>query len=148
MGRSLRRRLEDRVIAAMTEASKSEMQWGRDDCMLWISDILKPLFDFDPGEEWRGRYLSRGHAMALLGKRGVLAVIGKYVRKFQWPSIKPVDAQPGDIGIVKTPIVESGKVRLVFSGVICRKRGWFVGRNETGVTLLAASKVHRAWSVV
>lgn len=152
MGSGLRERLEASVIKGMTAASSSEMRWGVDDCCLWIADILAPVLGFDPAEKlhWRGgwrSYNSREMALSILGRRGVLGVALQCARFFGWKKIDPKDAHPGDVGLVKIAVVDQGKKRLAFASVICRKQGWFVGRNERGVTMIAASKVHRAWSV-
>ncbi|WP_426611208.1 hypothetical protein [Bradyrhizobium sp. McL0616] len=36
----------------------------------------------------------------------------------------------------------------VLATVVCRKRGWFVGRNETGVSFIEANHVAFVWSVL
>lgn len=136
----------------MTAASQKEMVWGRDDCMLWIADILKAELGYDPAYSWRNTYGTRNEAIQKLGKRGIAPVIHECVRRHGWKLIEPSDAKPGDVGMVKVAIAEGMKITRVFASVICRGRlagnAWFVGRNEFGATMLPSSRVRRAWAVV
>ncbi len=152
MDAELREQFEKQILLGMTAASQSRMRWGVDDCCLWIGDILKPVLGYDAAEElrWRGgelAYNSREMAISRLGKRGVLGVALECAKTFGWRKIEPKDALPGDVGLIKIVVIENEKPRKTFASVICRKQGWFVGRNETGVTMLAAKHVHRAWAV-
>lgn len=142
---AVRQRFVDRILLALSEVSRP-MEWGRDDCMLWVANILFDVTGVDPAKHWRSGY-SELQAKERLGRRGILPVVLQCVREHGWKEIEPKSAQAGDVAIVKT----SHKGRRVFSAMICRASGngktWFVGRNETGATMLESAHVHRAWSV-
>lgn len=145
---AVRARLETRVLAAMTAAANTQMVWGKDDCMLWIANILMTALGYDPAYSWRNTYGTRAEAISKLGVRGILPVIRECARRHRWKRIDASEAQPGDVGVVKVAIVEGIEIKWVFASVICRSAGWFVGRNEFGATMLPASRVRRSWAVV
>lgn len=139
-----RARLESAVVAAMDAASASVMQWGVDDCALWAANIIRDVLGYDPAKPNRGRYKTRRGALRVLGAGGMLKAMRAAARRHKWKRVDPEAAQPGDVGLVWTEV--SG--RPVLATVICRKQGWFVGRNERGFSLARAADVAAAWSVL
>lgn len=144
-----RARLESEVIAAMNAAETRLMEWGKDDCALWVADILRPVLDYDPAKSFRGRYRTRRGSMRALGRKGLIGAIKQVARRNGWERIHPTFAQPGDVGLAWTTMEVPGQApKLTLATVVCRSRGWFVGRNDRGFTGIRADKIAVAWSVL
>lgn len=156
-----RQRLEAAVIAGMDRAGRAEMQWGRDDCALWVADIIQDALGYDPAAPFRGHYTTRLGAMRAMGPKGMLGVARSAARRHKWKRINPEAARPGDVGLAWTTAKVPGWVttsegkrvkglveKPVLASVICRSRGWFVARNEHGWTAAKAEHVAHAWSVL
>lgn len=136
----MRKKLEAAVLQAMSSAEKSEMVWGVDDCAMWVASIIRETLGYDPAERFREKYKTRDTAHQELGTLGLGFAIRQSAKQFGWKRILPEFAEAGDIGSMmldKIPVT-----------VICRKRGWFIGRNETACTLVPSSRVRIAWSVI
>lgn len=144
---TIRNRLEKSVLAGIDRANKP-MQWGIDDCALWVADIQRDALGYDPGAPFRGRYKTRLGALRVTGVAGMPGVARKVARRHGWKRVDPRLAKPGDGGLTWTTITVRGKQTPILATVICRAPGWFVGRNEGGVTALRASEVAMAWSVL
>lgn len=144
MGTNLtRRRLEAALLNAIDAACAEPMRWGEDDCALWCAGVLRGALDYDPAADFRGRYRSRKGAHRRLGRGGLAGALRKVGKRHGWKVIKPAQAQVGDIGLAD--VIYEGKKAA--SCVICRSPGWFVGRNEFGITALPASKVRIAFKI-
>jgi hypothetical protein len=139
-----RRDLETAVIHAMAATDGVPMAWGVDDCALWVANALREPLGYDPAAKVRGRYKTRRGSARVAGRLGLLGQLRSIARRHEWQRIAPVMAQPGDVGMVWT----NGPKGPVLATVICRSRGWFVGRNDMGFSAVAASKVVVAWSVL
>src|SRR6201999_4029101 len=107
--------------AAMDQTS-GPMRWGVDDCGLWCGDILKVALGYDACSELRGRYLTRAEALELMGKGALPAAIRRAARRHGWKPVKAGSEEVGDIGVMVV-----GKAAAT---LICRARGWFVGRSD------------------
>lgn len=144
--RALRRRLGRAVQAALDRAAAQPMRWGRDDCALWVANIVGAALDSDPAWTVRGRYRSRAGAQRILGRGGLAAMLRGIARQQGWQAIRPAAARIGDVGIAATA---RGPVT-----VVRWRRRWWVGRNESGFTALrwrdarGARVVRLAWRVV
>lgn len=134
---------ETAILAAMEKAAETPMCWGVDDCALWVASIEREILGYDPAKSYRGRYTTRRGALRAM-RGNLLKQIREVARRRKWKRIDPRLAQTGDVGMAWTEY--SGKA--VLATVICRKKGWFVGRNERGVTILPADRVEVAWSVL
>lgn len=139
-----RTQLERAVLAGMDRACERPMQWGVDDCALWVADILKEAFGRDFAAKFRGRYQSRRGAMRVLGRGGLLKAVRTAARSRRWKRIHPSGAKPGDVGLAWT--LFEGKP--VLATAVCRAPGWFVARNERGFSAVPADKVAVTWSVL
>lgn len=135
------------IAVAMERASSKRMQYGVDDCALWVADIQAPILDYDPAARVRGRYKTRRGAARIIGRDGLLGQLKQIARRHKWTRIAPTLAQPGDTGLAWTTVEANGKQVATLATVICRAPGWFFGRNEGGWTALRADKVSVAWSV-
>lgn len=147
MDPDVRQRFELAIDAAMIGATIEPMRWGTDDCALWVANIQREVLDYDPASAYRGRYRTRRGAMRTMTKMhrgGLLGQIRSVARARKWKRVHPELAQIGDVGLIWTE--HDG--RSVLATVICRKRGWFVGRNECGVSFMRAKHVPFAWSVL
>lgn len=127
------------IAQALSEATRLEMRWGRDDCALWVANILREPLGVDLAHDFRGRYRSRAGAARALGAGGLPALGRKLARDFQWKSVRPGAAHIGDLGIVET---KTG------AALVIRFRGRFwVGRNERGFSAVRSKHVRIAWAI-
>jgi len=147
MATSMRDRAEAAVVAGMEKWARP-MQWGKDDCMLAVADIIWEIIGKDPAEEYRGRYRSRTGAIRVLGRGGTLNAASRVAEKLNWKSIEPTEAEVGDFGLTLVESLDSkGNSIKICAAVICRGSGYFIGRNENGFTAINSSKVFRAWRI-
>lgn len=136
-----RAHLETAVLDAMDAASAEVMQWGVDDCSLWVANALRAATGHDFGAWFRGRYHSRfGAAKLIAAQGGMDRLLRGVARRNGWKPVASMLAQPGDVGLTWTP--------TGLAMCICRSRGWFVARNERGFTMLPASMVPVVYSVL
>lgn len=140
MDERMRRQLEASVLAGMSVATATEMRWSEDDCSMWVANILRPVLGYDPAEDFRGKYADQSSAHDRLGKLGLGYAIRRVASKHGWKRILPCWALSGDVGAMMV-----GRYPVT---LICRDRGWFVGRNENGVTMVTDKAVRLAWSVL
>jgi hypothetical protein len=141
--------LELAVIAAMADAGRDVMEWGKDDCALWCADIVRDALGYDLAAPFRGRYKTRRGAMRVLGRKGLKGLLQRTARARHWKRIHPTLAQPGDLGLAWTRVTLPGRKPIqVLATVICRADRWFVARNEKGFTAVPARDVAMAWSVL
>lgn len=153
--------IERGIVTAMQDACEAPMVWGGDDCTLWPANILRSVLGYDPAHEHRGAYGSRAEASLLMGEGGLLKIMRDAADRFGWRSIGAADALPGDVGLALVPsttVIDAVALgdspmprtirKMTLATMICRAPGWFVGRNETGVSGLKASRVERCWSVL
>jgi hypothetical protein len=134
-----REALETEIIRAMSAAGEHPMQWGKDDCALWCANILRPITGYDAAADFRGHYGTARGARRALGKGGLPAALKRAARRHKWIRVPASCAQTGDIGLILT---EHGAAT-----VICRARGWFVGRDQRGYMGVPAHMVRVAWSI-
>lgn len=128
----------------MQRAGTDVMAWGVDDCALWVGGILHEALGYDAAKEIRGRYKTQRGAARVLGRDGLLGLTRKLARRHRWKRIAPQLAQAGDVGLVWTIYNDTP----VLSAVVCRKNGWFVGRNDRGWTTIPHENIAYAWSVL
>ncbi|WP_448043822.1 DUF6950 family protein [Bradyrhizobium liaoningense] len=142
-----RERFENAINAAMENATIEPMRWGVDDCALWVANIERDVLGFDPAEAYRGHYKTRLGALRAMKRLygcDLLAQLQGVAAARGWQRIDPHAAQIGDVGLIWNEY--NGQRTL--STVICRKRGWFVGRADAGVTFVEDRLVVYAWSVL
>lgn len=141
--------LETSVLDGIDAIERSgPMRYGKDDCALWVADILRPVLGYDPAAKVRGRYKTRRGSLRLIGARGLLGQMRSIARRHNWKRIAPESAKPGDAGLAWTYVKVGKREVPTLATVICRAPGWFVGRNERGITVLRAKHVAVAWSVL
>lgn len=144
---SNRAQFDSAIAEAMERAASKRMQFGVDDCALWVADIQAPILGYDPATHVRGRYKTRLGSLRVTGTGGLLGQLKLIARRHRWKRIAPTLAQPGDTGLAWTLIEVRGQKVPVLATVICREPGWFFGRNEGGWTGIRAAEVAYAWSV-
>lgn len=144
----IRSRAPSAIEQAMRRWSIQSMQWGADDCMLAIADIVRQIAGQDPARRFRDRYRTRRGAVRVLGRGGVLKAARDSACALHWRRIESDSAQPGDVGLTLLAVTDvSGRVSPTHAAMICRAPGWFVGRSERGVVALPASLITHAWSI-
>lgn len=162
-----RRQAAELVVDAMSAWCRRELVWGFDDCMLAVADVVRQVTGKDPARRFRDRYKTRRGAVRALGRGGIVKAARDSARALHWRRINPADAQPGDVGLVEIKRVvypgaralevdkkagrlvrARGRTITSHAAMICRAPGWFVGRNDRGVTALPASQIAMAWSIL
>lgn len=143
------------IRAALSEAldrevdrwCKEPMVWGQDDCALAVANVIRDALGYDPAAPWRTGYRDQDGADAALGAMGLGHALRAVARVHGWTRITPARALTGDVGVIL-----QGRRPCV---VICRAQGWFMGRSETGASLIPAENkvspcmsVRIAWSVL
>jgi len=136
--------LEVQMNKAKSRDISSAMQYGTDDCLLWLADIYLPVLGVDLAADFRGQYDCQERAMELLGWRGVPGALINAAKKMSWDRINPLRAETGDLGMVLTP---NG-----YAGVIKYGPFW-IGRHDEGFAMCRAEYrgrpiVQRAWGIV
>ena len=132
-----RTQVANRIVSAMDDAAATPMQWGVDDCALWVANILQPVVGYDPAAAVRGRYRSRRGSMRITGREGLIGQLRSMAKRRKWKRIDPALAQSGDVGLAWTLL--DGKA--VLATMICRDRDWFVGRSERGFSAIPAGRI-------
>ncbi len=136
-------RLEAAVLDAIDKACAGPLRWGKDDCALWCASALECVLGYDAAADFRGKYRTRRGAKRKMGKGGLAATLRKIARRHGWQAIDPLAAQAGDIGLVEVDY----RGERALACVICRARGWFVGRKDYGVTIVPAKFVRLCFKV-
>jgi hypothetical protein len=132
--RNARRRLAYHLGRARRRWIAQPMRWGFDDCALAQAQVQLAALGQDPCAAFRGRYRTRRGARRVLGHGGLPAALRVAARRYGWRKIRSRQARIGDIGLVPTP-TGLGVVRLMH-------RGQWIGRNETGFTMIPTAVVH------
>lgn len=141
MDENVRAKIARAIESAIDRDAAEAAVWGRDDCALWVANILRAGMPGDPGRDFRRKYRSRSGAYRVIGKRGIVGIVREQARRFRWRRIaEPAKAEIGDIGVLKNP---DG------TQTVCLKyRGRFwVARGVVGTAFLPDEKVQLAWRV-
>ena len=129
------------LSAAIAAAEGRAMVWGRDDCCLWVADIVRARTGLDGAAAFRGRYRSRhGAAKALKAVHGggLIEAITAIAAQFGWPVIDADAAADGDIAIIDTTL---GPALAIMSG------DYWIGRIDGGVSATPRDLAVKAWRV-
>lgn len=108
---------------------REEFDLGKNDCGLCAADYIERLYGFDGAAEFRGKYKTLDELGRLLGPLGLGGVVRRIAKAHNWRRVDPKDASPGAVGLVYNTMTAI---------VLCRKKGWFVGRGQSGISLIPA----------
>lgn len=87
-------------MTAAVERSHQPLEWGVDDCALWVADAVKQASGHDPAAAYRGRYANAREAIRLWREAGGFdALIAGSLEAQGWREIDVHEAQDGDIGL-------------------------------------------------
>jgi len=129
--------IDEAVEAAIERAMLKNMEWGRDDCSLWVCGIPLGLTGIDLALMLRG-YSNRfgsARALKLYAGGGLVEAAIKIAAKARLkPAFRPFRGNL--IGVVMSP--ERPSLALFW-------RGHWIARSETGVVHLPASSGVIAW---
>ena len=146
MDDNLRQRLAAAVCAGIDRAH-GEARWGRDDCALWVADIISDALGYDPAARWRG-YVDRDGAARAVGALGLGMAIRSAASQFGWRRIAPAAGDVGDVGVTPAPAAIDGRIERRLTTFICRAPGWWVARSERGFFAIESAGIKFAWAVV
>jgi Domain of unknown function (DUF6950) len=108
---------------------------GTMDCSLWCADWVQMQTGVDLAAEWRGTYSTEQQYQALLlAKGGLVRVAAQALKLVAARRIEPVNAKPGDIGIIVTT-----------KGPALAIRGQLAWMAKTGDQLSTAPVATFAW---
>lgn len=128
------------MLREAIDATARPMEWGRDDCALWVADVARAMHGHDPAQAFRGRYRSAREAIRLWRAAGGLDVlIGKSLEAEGWRRIDPAEAKDGDIGIVRAHPVRADRVAAAIHHC-----GYWIARGAIGV--VAFPDALEAWT--
>lgn len=110
---------------------------GKMDCSLWAADWVLLRTGLDPAASWRGAYRTeREYMRLLLAEGGLVRVAARAMKRIGARLIPPVEARPGDIGIIVT---EKGPALAV--------RGQLAWLAKTGDQLSSTPNASFAWRI-
>lgn len=130
-----RARLAQALDQAQDRAMTRAAVWGRDDCALWVAEIVKAALGTDPAARFRNRYTTPIGYLRVLRREGfqnLSEVITAAADEMGWPQLlHEADAQIGDIGVTT-----NGKH---FTACMSNGRGFWIARSEMGWAALPGS---------
>lgn len=131
----------DALHYAIAAACGRPMKWGVDDCCLWAASVVAKIIGEDPlaHERWRG-YSTPLEAARRLGPGGLHEAVRAVAAARGWPSVKPDEADTGDVGVLVGP-----RYAPFGAAVAIRLDGWWVGRDDNGVGFLPSNAAAEAW---
>jgi len=84
--------------------------WGERDCALWACSWIALRRGIDPGKKWRGVCTSERHAFQIIRDGGGLLSICR--EAFGAAGLSETEhPQPGDVGVIATPVGEAVVIR-------------------------------------
>lgn len=125
-----RRRFEALVLAARGRP----FAWGSSDCCMFAADAVLACSGVDPAAAVRGTYSTQDGADVVLSQMGGLEAVGALAG----PSVPPLCAQTGDVGLVS-----DGEKELL---AICLGPYWATP-GPTGLGALPLRSARLAWRV-
>lgn len=141
MDQDVRAKIEEAIEKAIDADAANAAEWGKDDCALWVAEILRAAFPGDPGKSFRGKYSTRDGAYAVIGERGIVGIVIGQARRFGWKRLKDIsDAKLGDIGVL-------GNSDGTQTVCLYYRKGFWIARAEVGTAYLPSVKVQKAWRV-
>lgn len=92
------------VLMAMVEKAEREpFVWGKNDCCLWVADIVKAMTGKDFAEGMRGKYSTIEEAVEIYNGFSLL----EYINTILENRISINFAQRGDVVMAKFPVGET-----------------------------------------
>lgn len=96
-----RAKLDAAIMRAIDKWCSEPFQWGRNDCLLSLADIIKDALGYDPAADFRNRYTTRrGAARVAKAHGGFRGALKRAARRHGWRPISPAQAKTGDVGAV------------------------------------------------
>lgn len=144
---NVREKIAEEIERAIDRAEGRPTEWGADDCMLWVANILRDALGADPAEPFRGRYWTERTALQVIGKGGLPAAVRRQCRALGWPGIRKIDrAEFGDIGVARNATTGAHSCVLRYNADRSG-RGFWIGRANRGIALVPDALVGVAWRV-
>ena len=125
------------IAAAVERAQMADMAWGRDDCCLWVADIVAAHKGPDIAKPFRGYRTRIGSALALK-RYGGSDLLRAALKRAGELGLKEVGGayRDGDLGLV---LNQTGQALALF-----HRNAW-VARSASGIAYLPAHFVVIAW---
>lgn len=143
-----RSRLCAALEAQIVKVCAEPLIWGENDCCVFAANVIRDALGYDPAASFRGRYDDHESARVAVAPFGLGHTMRRVASDCGWTRIDPEQAETGDIGLVL-------HVQFGIAVVICKAKGWFMGRGGHGTSLIPAvnkaypkSSVRVAWSVL
>lgn len=110
------------------------VDYGTDDCGLWLADWWLECHGVDPASDLRGTYASDSEKRAIVVRGGGLAMLVDGIAK-NAGAPETFDPQNGDFGVIAPGVCA------------IRADGYWVARADEGLTMISDATVWRAWSI-
>lgn len=134
---------QERLAAVVRSHQRDSFEWGRNDCCLFVCDVIQALLGFDPAAEVRGLYLDLPEAAEVMrehfGCEGVSALAESIAEKYGFVEVGIPFAQRGDIALSMTS--EFGPT----VGICLGKQ--FAFASMKGLIYRPPSQIERIWRV-
>ena len=127
---------QSRLQACVAERWRTPFEWGQFDCVLLAADAVLACTGEDLAAEYRGTYSDAAGAARLIETHGGLEAIAAARLGAE---IRPVLAQPGDIGLL------SNEGRPCLS--VCTGAGWAAPCAD-GILIFRNDQAMKAWRLI
>lgn len=132
--------LRPAILAAIEHAAGRSFEWGRDDCGLWVANIVLHATGLDLADGLRGRYrtaLGAARTLRRFGGSDYRAALETAATRHGLQSVTPSEAITGDLGVLDldSPFRSALAIHI---------DGWWASRGDPGVVFARSSSV-LAW---
>lgn len=124
----------DVIDRHIKELRNDVFSWGKNDCCLFVADIVLEITGIDYAKEFRGRYNTRLGAMRFLSKNGGIEALFKTLLS----GLEADDLRYGDIVIFEG-------IKEVTAGIY--NGMWLVGPSPEGVAYRPPDNIIYNWRV-
>jgi uncharacterized protein DUF6950 len=127
------------LTAFLREKTTQRFNWADNNCCFFAADWIQILTGIDPAADYRKEVCSALTAKRVLEQAGgIEAITEKECLARNWPEVRPLMAQRGDICITDT--AEGPAIGVCFGAHVA-----FAGPDA--ITIVAVSACRRAWGI-
>ena len=130
------------AVDAMKARSLGPVEWGTSDCLMVVADALRDVVGIDIAAKFRGCYHDQqgcADHLTSLGYSSIAEAVGAEALALGWTQIDPLDAIPGDAGVVA--------IRDVQGCAMLHRSGLWLARSVRGFVALPARHVVCAFRI-
>lgn len=125
------------IQAAIERVLSREVKWGKDDCLMFLADIVREVEGVDTAApRFRGHYRSASGALRLLGRGGVPGAVARAARRIGFKPMPAALAPIGSLGLIQTASGPAGAMR---------HEGLWITRAPVGFSAWPSRLIFKAW---